>query len=248
MTTSRGFMSTILCLSLTVGVSVIAQTPTDEMTELRKAAAATPAEIAATRKAAEQGSAAAQATLGSMYLYGFGVPRDPAQASVWFRHAAAQGYAVGQYRLGLLYAIGQGVLKDYAQAAAWYRKAADQGSASAQHSLGSLYKDGAGVPQDYRQALAWYRKAATQGNVTAQYALGSLYEAGTGVLQDYIEAHKWYNLAASRSADGTQGGAIGQQVYLESRDRVAQQMTPAQVAEAQKLARDWQALFERRKQ
>jgi TPR repeat protein len=65
---------------------------------------------------------------------------------------------------------------------------------------------------------------------------------GQGVPQDDVEAHKWLNLAASRETPGYQ------EVYARSRDEVAKQMTPAQLAEAQKLAREWQAAFDARQE
>ena len=37
------------------------------------------------REAAEQGDAEAQASLGSMYVYGIGVPKDEALALDWYR-------------------------------------------------------------------------------------------------------------------------------------------------------------------
>jgi hypothetical protein len=49
------------------------------------------------------------------------------------------------------------------------------------------------------------------------------------VPQDYVTAHMWFNLAA---ASGDKTGA-------EGRDMAAAKMTPAQIAEAQKLAREW---------
>ena len=61
-----------------------------------------------------------------------------------------------------------------------------------------------------------------------------MYEKGQGTLQDYVEAHKWYNLAASQAfVDDLRNRAT------ENRDSIAAKMTPAQVAEAQKLAREW---------
>ncbi len=83
------------------------------------------------------------------------------------------------------------------------------------------------------EAVRWYRKAAKQGNSKAQSNLGLMYSNSEGVPQDYIEAHKWYNLAASRS----QGEVHENSVH--NRDITEKRMTPAQVAEAQKLAREW---------
>ena len=125
-----------------------------------------------------------------------------------------------------MYALGTGVPQDYALALLWYRKAADQGYADAQTRLGTMYNYGQGVTQDYGQAAAWYRKAAEQGNPQAQAYLGLLYDKGQGVPQDYVQAHMWLNLAAV-------GGAA------KIRDRVAEKMTPEQIAEAQRLAREW---------
>ena len=123
------------------------------------------------RKAAEQGYAAAQNNLGVAYEYGWGVPKNYAEAVKWYRKAAEQGYAYAQYNLGLMYDNGRGVPQDYAaavkwyrKAAKWYRKAAEQGDAVAQYNLGVMYRDGRGVPQDYAEALRWFRKAAVQGN------------------------------------------------------------------------------------
>ncbi len=56
-----------------------------------------------------------------------------------------------------------------------------------------------------------------------------MYAKGQGVPQDYVYAHMWFNLAAARGDDGAN----------KVRDSVASLMTPAQVVEAQKLAREW---------
>ncbi len=101
-----------------------------------------------------------------------------------------------------------------------------------------MYYDGRGVPQDDAEAVRWYRKAAEQGLAQAQHNLGVMYANGQGVPQDYVLAHKWYNLSAAR------GGMAGN---TTPRDYVASKMTPAQIAEAQRLAREWMAAFEKRK-
>ncbi len=67
-----------------------------------------------------------------------------------------------------------------------------------------------------------------------QHNLGVMYQNGQGVTQDYVQAHMWYNLAASRMPAGDErDGAV------KNRDLVEKRMAPAQVAEAQKLARKW---------
>ena len=111
----------------------------------------------------------------------------------------------------------------------WYRKAAAQGHAAAQYNLGVMYGNGWGVPQDYEEAMRWYLKAADQGYAAAQYDLGIIYDNGLGVTQDYVQAHTWYNIAAAR----------GLKIGRKSRDLLAKTMSPEQIAEAQKLAREW---------
>ena len=130
--------------------------------------------------------------------------------------------------------------QDFAQAEAWFRRAVDQGYADAQYTFGVMYRDGEGMPQDLTQAVAWFRTAADQGYTNAQATLGNMYLNGQGVPRDYVDAHKWYSLAASRVTGDKQ------EEYGTTRDALAKQMTPAQLAEAQRLAMEWQAAFERR--
>jgi TPR repeat protein len=150
------------------------------------------------RKAADQGNAWAQNSVGALYHNGQGVKQDYAQAMTWYRKAADQGDATAQANIGVLYDNGLGVKQDYAQAMTWYRKAADQGNAFAQASIGFLYDNGHGVKQDYAQAMTWYRKAADQGNAFAQASIGFLYANGRGVQQDYAQAMTWYRKAADQ--------------------------------------------------
>ena len=186
------------------------------------------------RRAAEQGDADAQFNLGVKYDNGQGVLQNYGEAVKWYRKAAEQGYASAQFRLGLRYANGQGVPQDYTKALKWYRKAAGQGVPEAQFNLALRYDKGEGIPQDYVQALKWYRKAAEQGQPNAQHNLGVMYGKGKGIPQDYVQAHKWYNLAASRLPSGED-----RDLAVKNRDFAAGRMTAAQIAEAQRLARDW---------
>ena len=118
---------------------------------------------------------------------------------------------------------------DYATAARLLRPFAEQGNVDAQVKLGALYSEGAGVLQDHVEAAKWVRKAADQGYGAAQYILGILYGAGQGVPEDCVLQHMWLSLAAAQ----------GDQTADALRDEVSRLMTPAQIAEAQKLAREW---------
>ena len=119
---------------------------------------------------------------------------------------------------------------------------AEQGHADAQSRLGLIYAAGQGVPQDDTEAVRWFRLAAEQGSGNAQNNLGVSYSFERGVPQDYVEAHKWRNLAASRLTGDDRERAA------EARDALAVLMTPAQLAKAQKLAREWQAAFDARQE
>ena len=107
--------------------------------------------------------------------------------------------------------------------------------------MDTLYQLGRGVLQDYAEAARWYRKAADQADAFAQSALGGCYLMGEGVPQDYMLAHMWFNLAASRLFDKE-----ARDLAIKGRDEfAAARMTQAQIAEAQKLAREWKPKPER---
>jgi hypothetical protein len=161
---------------------------------------------------------------------------DHATAHRLLRPLADQGDANAQILLGRMYSQGQGVTQDYALAMQWFRKAADQGYGVAQSSLGLMYEEGRGVTQDYALAMQWFRKAADQGYANAQILLGVMYSQGQGMAQDNVRAHMWYNLAASRfSATENEN----RERVVAARAAVAKLMTPGQIAEAQRLAREW---------
>ena len=114
------------------------------------------------------------------------------------------------------------------------RLAAEQGDAGAQHDLGVMYANGQGVPQDYQEAVKWSRRAAEQGEDYAQFVLGGMYFLGQGVRKNDVQAHKWLNLAASRTTPGKE------ESYRSMRETLVRIMTASQLAEAQRLAREWQ--------
>src|SRR5438105_10769787 len=98
------------------------------------------------RRAAEQGDAAAQNDLGSMYLNGFGVTKDATEAARWYRKSGEQGVAVAQFNYALRCFQGDGVERDDAEAVLWLSKAAEQGHhIAATGLLGTCYRFGRGV-------------------------------------------------------------------------------------------------------
>lgn len=108
---------------------------------------------------------------------------------------------------------------------------ADQMYARAQYDLGATYAYGQGVTQDYQEALKWFRLAAEQGIPEALCDLGAMHQAGYGVPQDYTQAMMWYLIAK----------ANGSTLPDQNLHQLESLTTPAQIAEAQRLAREWRA-------
>ena len=91
-----------------------------------------------------------------------------------------------------------------------------------------MYQAGQGVIQNYKEAVVWFRKASARGNDSGQTFLGLMYEHGRGVIQDNVYAHMWYNIAASNGSEDSS----------KWRDDIAKNMTAAEIAKAQELARE----------
>ena len=121
-----------------------------------------------------------------------------------------------------------GVPKDDAEAVKWFRKSAEQDYAMAQYNLGVMYSVGNGVPEDDVEAMKWVRKAAEQGDASAQKGLGIIYYNARGVPKDFGKAYVWLNLAAASDSDA-----------VKLRSVLEKKMTKEQIAEGQKLTREW---------
>jgi TPR repeat protein len=78
-------------------------------------------------------------------------------------------------------------------------------------------------------ALSQYESEALNGRADALYNLGLAYSTGQGVSVDYVAAHKWFNLAAMRGIEPAKSW----------RAQLSAEMSPAQIAEAQRQAREF---------
>ena len=79
------------------------------------------------------------------------------------------------------------------------------------------------------EAVRWYRLGAEQGSVGAQFNLGTMYAGGQGVAVDAVLAYKWWDLATAQ----------GDETARRNIDIIEGMMTPEQIAEAQRLSREW---------
>lgn len=184
------------------------------------------------RKAAEQGLAQAQYRVAFDYANGTGVKPDRFEAVHWLRRAAEQGLADAQFELGQCYGNGDGLAENLVEAANWYQKAAEQNFPQAQYALGKCYFEGNGVTKDIPEGVTWTRKAAEAGLAEAENSYGMCYAKGKGVPQDYLQAYKWFNLACAQGGEHN----IDARMNLSMAERA---MTPEQIAQSQKLAREF---------
>ncbi len=79
-------------------------------------------------------------------------------------------------------------------------------------------------------ALGHFRPLAERGDNRSQYWLGIMFFEGKGVPEDFVRAHMWLSFAAR---GGNRGARIG-------RDGIADRMSAAEIAEAERLAASWQ--------
>jgi TPR repeat protein len=92
-----------------------------------------------------------------------------------------------------------------------------------------MYIRGEGVTKNPDEAVKWFRLSSEQGNAMAQYHLGLCYIEGEGVEKDYQEAYVWFALSAAQG-DEQPNGLLS---TLET------ELTPQQIADAQKRAAEW---------
>jgi TPR repeat protein len=184
------------------------------------------------RMAADQGLARAEYELALDYANGYGVKENEREALKWFRKAANQGLVEAQVDLGRAYANGRGVSPSEVEAVRWFRKAAEQGSAPGKYELARSYLEGDGVSKDVEEGMQWLKPAAEEGYARAQNRLGECYTRGEGVNKDLVQAYKWFDLAEGQDEEN----AADIKLNLA---KVETQMTKDQIAEAQKLAREF---------
>ena len=73
---------------------------------------------------------------------------------------------------------------------------------------------------------------AESGDAAGYFDLGMTFSSGShGTPVDLIEAHKWFNIAAAR----------GHEEAAWCRADLAEEMSPREIAEAQRRAREWLA-------
>ena len=97
------------------------------------------------------------------------------------------------------------------------------------------------IPASIQEQPRQDRQSAELGSADAMFSLGASYWAGRGIGEDLVEAYKWLDLAATYSTNREQETAV------QARSALSRVLTPSQIEDAKKRAREWQAAFEKRK-
>jgi len=149
-----------------------------------------------TKMNAEGGDVEAMCNLGSAYLFGTDLERNPEKAAYWFMKAAEEGESVAMFNLGLMHAKGFGVERDFSKAADWMRKANEAGD-----------EDAARIQAQFEENAETERKAE-EGDSEAQAMLGlTLQNMGIGNMlreagseQDFSDSLYW-SLKAAKAGE-----------------------------------------------
>ena len=174
---------------------------------------------------------------------------------------AEKGGASAALLLGRMYESGSGTVAGRSLEAAvyWYTRAAqiaettpikdmvyvNQFAMEAAHRLGFIYEYGdQGLAKDAKLAAHWYLRAAEKGYYPSQYNLGAMYAQNLITPPNDVEGYKWLLLAQQ----GSDGCTYDPQCRFVTADppghikRLRARMTPAQIAEAERLVKEWRQL------
>ncbi len=159
--------------------------------------------VAMVEDLANTGNAAAQTSMGQLYLDGVpaaGIAKDADKARVWFERASAGGDADAAWTLALLMGNQPNLTEAQAkQALALMDQAVKAGHLPALIEYGTRLVSGNGLKQDIPRGLSLLQQAVDKGANQALMALGGLYEAGSGVKKDEKKALEYYDQAIAKN-------------------------------------------------
>lgn len=175
---------------------------------------------------AENNQPVAELLLGRIYVHSPWAPHDCGSGAGWLARAADHGNAEAAFDLANLYKHGDCVAKSETTALHWFKKAAAEGHEAAPYAIAEIYLGSSDQAPDYAASIHWLLRAVKLLDGDACYRLGMMYTRGEGVNKDYEAAFKWFELSSLFSAHyGNEP-----EPAREARDRVREQLTPAQVA------------------
>lgn len=149
--------------------------------------------------ASQQGSAEATAWLGSMYLYGHGVPQDLNQAASLIQSSASSNNAVGLRFQGVMFETGQGAPRDFSKAVAAFSKAVSLKDPESCSHLGNMFLRGLGVKKSVGKAQGLFVKGSRLGDSWSQLSLGEMFQSGNFMIAPRASKKSATQLAAANS-------------------------------------------------
>ncbi|RZJ23802.1 MAG: sel1 repeat family protein [Haliea sp.] len=199
---------------------------------------------------ARQGEVAAalagQDVLAELKLAGehLNMARTEQGLAILERHAA-QNHPRAMVQLAIVYRDGYRVPQDLPRAMEWLRKAAGEGYAPAFVNLGLASETGKGKPQSWDEAVNQYTKAARQGDPTGLYSLGLVHARGApGYPPNPLLAHFLLDLADRGGRGTTEADSQAphdRTAFWAAGElrRLAEKMSPADVARSRAWADEW---------
>ncbi|MBO9587047.1 tetratricopeptide repeat protein [Devosia sp.] len=150
---------------------------------------------------AEEGSAAALAMLGDLYVKGADpIAADPPVGRGYYEKAAALGELGAKNKLGLMLLAGEA--GDVGRGLQLLREVAEAGDGWAKIQLGDALTQGGAVDVDAVAARDYYQRALDQGIAAGAVKLGLLYLNGAGTLRpDPVKAAEFFEAAAADGDD-----------------------------------------------
>lgn len=172
----------------------------------------------------------------------------PEAAAKLYEKGAAQGDALAARKLAELSRHQPRLPENRQEALRWYKRAFELGDQRSAWEIGTIYKEGKGnVPHDAVEAERWFQKGAEAGHHYAMYALAESHADDAVTPRDDVRGLMWLN-AVSLFAQKVPQKNEGHQFVLTDprnvRRRLESRMSPAQIAEAGKLAEEWVARYE----
>lgn len=114
-------------------------------------------------RACELGSSYGCSSLGIMYFFGHGLPKDHVRSTALYAKACEAEDSYGCLALGEAYLDGDGIEADEARGVELLKWACDHEQSSGCSTLGLLYETGRKVPADRTAAAEYYRLACEDG-------------------------------------------------------------------------------------
>jgi TPR repeat protein len=181
------------------------------------------------RRSAEAGNPEAHAKLALIFRRGLRVEKNPEAGLRWQISAARLGHVPSMLILEQDYGLGVGVERNLEDSAKWAKMASDKGSVQGRFIMAVKYLEGSGVPKNVPEGLKLCRQAADEFHNGAIIRLGILHLDGEHVPQNLVEAYRLLLIGRNLSPLA----ALEPRFFMQ---RCEQLMTPAQKAEAERLA------------